>query len=75
MVLEACCSRSPARAQEQAVVEQLAQVLAAEDARDVRRGLFLRALLAPDSVSAGTLQWGPAGSAISGRLRSCFRSS
>jgi cyclophilin family peptidyl-prolyl cis-trans isomerase/HEAT repeat protein len=39
-----------ARAQEQAVVEQLAPVLAAEDARDWQQDLFQRSLLAPDSV-------------------------
>ncbi len=37
-------------AQEQAVVEQLAPVLAAEDAREWRQDLFQRSLLAPDSV-------------------------
>ncbi|HEX2638835.1 MAG TPA: peptidylprolyl isomerase [Gemmatimonadales bacterium] len=40
----------PAGAQEQAAVEQLAQVLAAEDARDFRPELFRAALLAPDSL-------------------------
>jgi cyclophilin family peptidyl-prolyl cis-trans isomerase/HEAT repeat protein len=39
-----------AEAQEQAVVEQLAPVLAAEDARDWRQDLFQRSLLASDSV-------------------------
>ena len=39
-----------ARAQEEAVVEQLAPVLAAEDARQWQPELFQRALLAPDSV-------------------------
>jgi len=39
-----------ARAQEQAVVEQLAPVLAAEDAREWRQDLFQRSLLAPDSL-------------------------
>jgi len=39
-----------ARAQEEAVVEQLAPVLAAEDAREWQQDLFQRALLAPDSV-------------------------
>ena len=38
------------KAQEQAVVEQLAPVLAAEDARDWRQDLFQRSLLASDSV-------------------------
>src|SRR5919107_1436600 len=37
-------------AQEEAVVEQLAPVLAAEDARDWKPELFQRALLAPDSI-------------------------
>jgi cyclophilin family peptidyl-prolyl cis-trans isomerase/HEAT repeat protein len=36
--------------QEEAVVEQLAPVLAAEDARDWQPDLFQRALLAPDSL-------------------------
>jgi cyclophilin family peptidyl-prolyl cis-trans isomerase/HEAT repeat protein len=39
-----------ARAQEEAVVEQLAPVLAAEDARDFQPQLFERALVAPDSM-------------------------
>ena len=39
-----------AAAQEEAVVEQLAPVLAAEDARDWQPELFQRALLAPDSL-------------------------
>jgi len=39
-----------ARAQEGAAVEQLAPVLAAEDAREWQPGLFQRSLLAPDSV-------------------------
>jgi cyclophilin family peptidyl-prolyl cis-trans isomerase/HEAT repeat protein len=39
-----------AGAQVEAVVEQLAPVLAAEDARDWQPGLFQRSLLAPDSV-------------------------
>jgi cyclophilin family peptidyl-prolyl cis-trans isomerase/HEAT repeat protein len=39
-----------AHAQEEAVVEQLAAVLAAEDARHWQSELFQRALLAPDSV-------------------------
>ena len=38
------------QAQEQAVVEQLAPVLAAEDARDWQQDLFQRSLLASDSV-------------------------
>jgi cyclophilin family peptidyl-prolyl cis-trans isomerase/HEAT repeat protein len=37
-------------AQDQAVVEQLASIMAAEDARDWQPELFQRALLAPDSV-------------------------
>lgn len=37
-------------AQDEAVVEQLAPVLAAEDARDWQPDLFQRALLAPDSL-------------------------
>ena len=43
---------TPARAaaQEQSVVEQLAPVLAAEDARDFQPELFRRALVAPDSL-------------------------
>ncbi|MEP7227057.1 MAG: HEAT repeat domain-containing protein [Gemmatimonadales bacterium] len=39
-----------ARAQQEATVEQLAPVLAAEDAREWQPGLFQRSLLAPDSV-------------------------
>jgi cyclophilin family peptidyl-prolyl cis-trans isomerase/HEAT repeat protein len=39
-----------AKAQEEAVVEQLAPVLAAEDARDWQPALFQRALVAPDSL-------------------------
>jgi hypothetical protein len=38
------------KAQEEAVVEQLAPVLAAEDARDWQPALFQRALVAPDSL-------------------------
>ncbi|MBA3498400.1 MAG: peptidylprolyl isomerase [Gemmatimonadales bacterium] len=41
---------APVEAQEQSVVEQLAPILAAEDARDFRPGLFERALVAPDSL-------------------------
>ncbi|HEU5305575.1 MAG TPA: HEAT repeat domain-containing protein, partial [Gemmatimonadales bacterium] len=41
---------SPARAQDQADVEQLARILAAEDARDWQPGLLEQSLLAPDSV-------------------------
>ena len=39
-----------ARAQHEATVEQLAPVLAAEDARDWQPGLFQRSLLSPDSL-------------------------
>ena len=39
-----------AQAQQEAAVEQLAPVLAAEDAREWQPGLFQRSLLAPDSV-------------------------
>ena len=49
-----CCTSlftvSEIAAQEQAVVEQLAPVLAAEDAREWRQELFEAGLLAPDSV-------------------------
>ena len=41
---------TPAAAQEQSAVEQLAPVLAAEDARDFRPELFRTALVAPDSL-------------------------
>jgi len=40
----------PLAAQEQSVIEQLAPVLAAEDARDFQPDLFGRALVAPDSL-------------------------
>jgi cyclophilin family peptidyl-prolyl cis-trans isomerase/HEAT repeat protein len=40
----------PLSAQEEAVVEQLAPILAAEDARDWRSPLFQKALVAPDSL-------------------------
>jgi cyclophilin family peptidyl-prolyl cis-trans isomerase/HEAT repeat protein len=40
----------PLNAQEEAVVEQLAPILAAEDARDWRSQLFQKALIAPDSL-------------------------
>ena len=43
-------SPAPAAAQQEAVVEQLASVLAAEDARTFQRPLFGSALLSPDSV-------------------------
>ncbi len=49
-----CCTLlftvSEIRAQEQSVVEELAPVLAAEDAREWRQDLFEASLLAPDSV-------------------------
>src|SRR3954451_381071 len=50
-------------AQDEAVVEQLAPVLAAEDARDWQPELFQRALLAPDSLVRRTtgLAAGPIG--------------
>jgi cyclophilin family peptidyl-prolyl cis-trans isomerase/HEAT repeat protein len=41
---------APARAQEEAVVEQLAPVLAAEDARNFQPALFRSALVSPDSL-------------------------
>jgi cyclophilin family peptidyl-prolyl cis-trans isomerase/HEAT repeat protein len=41
---------SPLPAQEQSVVEQLAPVLAAEDAREYQGDLFGRAVVAPDSL-------------------------
>ena len=41
---------APGNAQEQGTIEQLAPVLAAEDARDWQQDLFERSLLAPDSV-------------------------
>ncbi|MFL5494812.1 MAG: peptidylprolyl isomerase [Gemmatimonadales bacterium] len=40
----------PLAAQEEAVVEQLAPLLAAEDARDFRPDLYHRALVSPDSL-------------------------
>ncbi len=46
----ALLSPSLLAAQDEAVVEQLAPVLAAEDARDWQPDLFQRALLAPDSL-------------------------
>jgi cyclophilin family peptidyl-prolyl cis-trans isomerase/HEAT repeat protein len=49
-----CCTSlftvSEIRAQEQAAVEQLAPLLAAEDARDWQQALFESSLLTPDSV-------------------------
>ena len=55
LLLSCCCSvalmiPAAARAQDQARVEQLAPVLAAEDAREWRQDLFQRSLLAPDSI-------------------------
>ena len=41
---------APAVAQQEAVLEQLAPLLAAEDARDFQGDLFRRALVAPDSL-------------------------
>jgi len=41
---------SPASAQQEAVVEQLAPVIAAEDARNFQPGTFRSALVGPDSV-------------------------
>ena len=43
-------STAPAAAQQEAVVEQLATVLAAEDARNFQPALFGSALVSPDSV-------------------------
>src|SRR5919201_901348 len=43
-------SSSPASAQQEAVVEQLASVLAAEDARNFESAPFATALVSPDSV-------------------------
>jgi len=45
-------------AQEQSVIEQLAPVLAAEDARDFQPELFRRALVAPDSLVRSTAAFG-----------------
>jgi cyclophilin family peptidyl-prolyl cis-trans isomerase/HEAT repeat protein len=44
------CLPATVRAQEEAVVEQLAPVLAAEDAREWQPELFQRALVAPDTT-------------------------
>ncbi len=44
------CLPATARSQEEAVVEQLAPVLAAEDAREWQPDLFRRALVAPDPM-------------------------
>ena len=49
-VLTLAAGVSPAPAQEEAVVEQLAPVLAAEDSRSFQPALFRSALVAPDSV-------------------------
>src|SRR5947207_1190978 len=51
-------SRAPLAAQEQSVIEQLAPVLAAEDARDFRPDLFRRVLVAPDSLVRRTAALG-----------------
>jgi cyclophilin family peptidyl-prolyl cis-trans isomerase/HEAT repeat protein len=48
----------PLAAQEQSVIEQLAPVLAAEDARDFQPELFRRALVAPDSLVRRTAALG-----------------
>ena len=48
--LALAASAPPASAQQEAVVEQLASVLAAEDARNFQPALFGSALVAPDSV-------------------------
>jgi len=50
--------RSSLAAQEQSVIEQLAPVLAAEDARDFQPDLFRRALVAPDSLVRRTAALG-----------------
>jgi cyclophilin family peptidyl-prolyl cis-trans isomerase/HEAT repeat protein len=50
--------RAPLAAQEQSVIEQLAPVLAAEDAREFRPDLFRRALVAPDSLVRRTAALG-----------------
>lgn len=50
--------RAPLAAQEQSVIEQLAPVLAAEDARDFQPDLFRRALVAPDSLVRRTAALG-----------------
>ena len=44
------CLPATVRAQEEAIVEQLAPVLAAEDAREWQPDLFQRALVAPDTT-------------------------
>ena len=41
---------APVRAQQEAVVEQLAPVIAAEDSRNFQPGIFRSALVAPDSL-------------------------
>jgi cyclophilin family peptidyl-prolyl cis-trans isomerase/HEAT repeat protein len=46
----ALLARTPLAAQQEASVEQLAGVLAAEDARDFQPALFAKALVAPDSL-------------------------
>ena len=45
-----CASTASAAAQQEAVVEQLASVLAAEDARNFQQVLFAGAMVSPDSV-------------------------
>jgi cyclophilin family peptidyl-prolyl cis-trans isomerase/HEAT repeat protein len=50
LLAAALLSGAPLAAQQEAVVEQLAGVMAAEDARDFQPALFSKALVAPDSV-------------------------
>ncbi|HEX6615207.1 MAG TPA: peptidylprolyl isomerase [Gemmatimonadales bacterium] len=50
MALATAAPLVPAAAQESSVIEQLAPVIAAEDARDFKPELFRSALVAPDSV-------------------------
>jgi len=50
LCLAAALSASRLAAQEEAIVEQLAPILSAEDARDWKPDLFQRALVAPDSL-------------------------
>jgi HEAT repeat protein len=50
LLLLVAASPAPAAAQEQSVVEQLAPLQAAEDAREFQPELFRRALVAPDSL-------------------------
>jgi cyclophilin family peptidyl-prolyl cis-trans isomerase/HEAT repeat protein len=58
LLLALLAPRQPLAAQEQSVIEQLAPVLAAEDARDFRPDLFRRALVAPDSLVRRTAALG-----------------